>query len=597
MDSFDCVVVGAGLYGLAAAKQFRVTQPAKSLVVFDGQSSLGGTWADERLYPGLKSNNLLGTYEYPDFPMSSDSFHVKSGEHITGEAINAYLKAYAAHFGIADSIRLDTRVLSAEHQETPDGGWVLTISHTHSATNVSKVFAHRLIIATGLTSEPFIPHLEGQGRFEGRLFHGKYFQQNRDTLTAKTVTVFGASKFSWDTVYAYVTAGAKVNWIIRSEGHGPCWIAPAYVTPLKRWIEKLANTRFLTWFSPCIWGDADGYPGIRGFYHGTAFGRFIVDTFWKILGNDVLQLNNYDAHPNTAKLKPWLPAMFTGASFSIRNYDQDIFELVKSGKVDIHVGEISHLSPRRVHLVGGTELESEVFVANTGWEHTPPMKFLPEGIEKDLGIPYQPLTDDETPYGKLGFQADHEILQRFPRLKTPPVWNANFVPLTNGKGIVSSGENPPALTPYMLYHFLIPASVRFLRTRDVAFTGMISNFSNALTGHVAGLWISAHFSGKLTIDPAKSLDESVSDDGASLAKMQYETVLHNRWGRWRYPADWGNKNPTFIFDAVPYLDLLQRDLGLNPHRKKGWFAEMTEAYGAKDYAGMNQEWMDQNKYT
>lgn len=25
-------------------------------------------------------------------------------------------------------------------------------------------------------------------------------------------------------------------------GHGPAWIAPPFVTPLKKWIEKLAST-------------------------------------------------------------------------------------------------------------------------------------------------------------------------------------------------------------------------------------------------------------------------------------------------------------------------------------------------------------------
>lgn len=82
-----------GWYGLAAAKQFHSTHPNCSLAILDSQSSLGGTWAEGRLYPGLKSNNLLGTYEYPDFPMTSNDFDVKIGEHITGEAIHTYLKA------------------------------------------------------------------------------------------------------------------------------------------------------------------------------------------------------------------------------------------------------------------------------------------------------------------------------------------------------------------------------------------------------------------------------------------------------------------------------------------------------------------------
>ncbi|KAI0205199.1 hypothetical protein F4808DRAFT_448262 [Astrocystis sublimbata] len=596
MEDLDCVVVGAGWYGLAAASQFHVTQPRCSLAVFDSQSSLGGTWADERLYPGLKSNNLLGTYEYPGFPFSSDRFDVKPGQHMSGEAINTYLKAYAKQSGISDFIHLNTKVLTAEHQDTDNGGWVLTIATLHpSATK--KVFARRLILATGLTSEAFIPHFDGQEIFGGRVFHGKNFRQNSDTLkTAKAVTIFGATKFAWDAAYAYATAGVKVNWVIRSSGHGPCWIAPTHVTPLKKWIEKLANKRILTWFSPCIWGDADGYSKIRNFYHGTALGRLLVDNFWKVLGNDVITLNKYDSHPDTAKLKPWTEAMFTGSSFSILNYDQDIMELVKSDMIDIHVGEIDHLSPGKVHLADGTEFESDVFLVNTGWKHVPPIKLLPEVIEKELGIPHE-LTNDTSDEDLANQQdlmkrADEEIQTRFPRLSHQPVWNKDYKPLTEQKGISSEDKVTPCapLTPYMLYHFLVPPSPRFLRHRDIAFTGMVSNFSNAITAHLSGLWISAYFQGKLAINPAAAVDNEVA-----LRKLQYETVLLNRWGKWRYPTDWGHKNPNFIFDAVPYFDLLQHDLGLKTHRKKGWLKEMTEAYGPEDYQSVTEEWMSQNR--
>ena len=79
-----------------------------------------------------------------------------------------------------------------------------------------KLFTRRLSLATGRTSDPFLPHFAGQEDFGGRIFHGKQFLENRDTLqTAKAVTVFGASKSAWDAVYAYATAGVQVNWIIR----------------------------------------------------------------------------------------------------------------------------------------------------------------------------------------------------------------------------------------------------------------------------------------------------------------------------------------------------------------------------------------------
>lgn len=197
---------------MAAAKQYHCIRPNDGLAVFDSQSSLGGTWADERLHPGLKSNNLLGTYEYPDFPMESGRFKVQPGEHIPGDVVNAYLKAYAIEFGIHDYIRLGTRVTSAEHQ--PGGGWILTAIDAKGEE--CKVFSRRLIVATGLTSEPFIPHIKGQETFGGAIFHGKDFLQNRDTLeTAKSIAIVGGSKFSWDAVYSFAKAGVKVHWVIR----------------------------------------------------------------------------------------------------------------------------------------------------------------------------------------------------------------------------------------------------------------------------------------------------------------------------------------------------------------------------------------------
>ena len=147
--------------------------------------------------------------------MDTETFGVKTYEHIPGPVINKYLKAYADRFGIADLVRLQTKVLVADHQDDDQGGWILTLKHAEQQHEY-KLYARRLVLATGRYSDPFLPHFAGQETFGGRIFHGKQFSSNRDTLeTAKAVTVFGASKSAWDAVYAYAIAGVKVNWIIR----------------------------------------------------------------------------------------------------------------------------------------------------------------------------------------------------------------------------------------------------------------------------------------------------------------------------------------------------------------------------------------------
>lgn len=201
-----------GWYGLVAAKHYQCSQPNHSVAIFDSQSTIGGTWAEERLYPGLKTNNLFGTYQYPDFPMESGKFGAEPGRHIPGRAVHEYLKAYAAKFDLTHLIRLNTKVIVAEHQEI-DGGWTLTTQHKGEK---STICTRKLIVATGLTSEPNLATFAGQDTFEGRIFHGRDFPRNEDTIGSdKVATVYGSTKYAWDAVYAYATAGTEVHWIIR----------------------------------------------------------------------------------------------------------------------------------------------------------------------------------------------------------------------------------------------------------------------------------------------------------------------------------------------------------------------------------------------
>jgi hypothetical protein len=218
-------------------------------------------------------------------------------------------------------------------------------------------------------------------------------------------------------------------------------MAPPFVTPLKKLLENLTQTRFLTWLSPCIWADADGYSTVRSFFHGTAVGRFLVDTFWKILASDVISLNKYDEHPETAKLKPWTSPFFIASSLSILNYDTNFFDVVKDSKTRVHVADITSLDKKTVHLSNGKQLETDALVCCTGWKHTPPIKFLPEGL--DLGLPHRRSLSEPT---DLILRADNEILERFPRLKDQPKPNPKYKPLNDAETTAKHEQEP-----YRLY--------------------------------------------------------------------------------------------------------------------------------------------------
>lgn len=325
----------------------------------------------------------------------------------------------------------------------------------------------------------------------------------------------------------------------------------------------------------------------RNFYHGSAIGRAITNKFWGILGGDVLALNQYDAHPETAKLKPWSNPMFVASSLSILNYDTPFFDLVKSGKVKVHIADINGLSERKVHLSDGTVLETDALCCSTGWKHVPPIKFLPEGIAEELGIPHTP-SPTTFPSPELVEKIDKEILDRFPRLKDQPVQNKKMQPLLDNKGISTKDAINPStpLTPYTLYHFIAPPSEKFLATRDIAFMGILMNFTVSMIAHAQSIWVNAYFDDKI---PSLSNVTSAED----VDKFKHEAVLHSRFCKWRYPAGYGHKYPDFVFDAVPYLDLLLKDLGLNIYRKGGGMAaEATDPYGPEDYTTLVEEYKE-----
>lgn len=332
--------ISIGWFGLSAAKHYIQLHPNERTVVLESASTCGGTWGADRLYPGLKSNNMVGSYEYPDFPMSEEVYGVKPDTHIPAATMHRYLTDYAHHFGVFGRVQFNTTVNTVEPGS--DDGWTLTID---SGFGPSTLHTKRLVLATGLTSLPNMPSYTGQESFNGPVFHARDFHRKADTLTTcKRVVVVGGAKSAFDVSYAYVQAGVQVDLVIRPDGNGPVWLAPPFVTPFKRKMEELIHTRCLTWFSPSPWHDEDGYSAVRSFLHGTKLGNLIVNNFWSILSADIVDANGYEDHhhPALGSLKPWYSAFWTGSGVSIHNFHSSIFDLVKQGKIRVNTANITH---------------------------------------------------------------------------------------------------------------------------------------------------------------------------------------------------------------------------------------------------------------
>jgi cation diffusion facilitator CzcD-associated flavoprotein CzcO len=543
--------------------------------VLEAATTVGGTWAEHRLYPGVKTNNLYGTYEFSDFPMDESTFEVGPGQHISGTVLHKYLDAYARKFDLLSRTRFNSCVTTIEQKE--DSSWLLTVNVKRddaSGPCQYNLIARKLIIATGLTSEPRIPSFSGASSFQAPVVHSKNLPDYLKKLEeVKTVVVLGATKSGFDAVYEFASRNIHVHWVIRESGNGPVWILPPYVTRLKIQLEKLTQTRFITWLSPCIWGEADGYSTIRGYLHKTSIGRWFVDCYWRVMESYLLRLNRYDRCSETLKLKPWTKVFCTGTSQSILNYSTDFFELVRSGKVTVHISDITHLSQKTVHLADES-VKADALICATGWKHLPQIKFLPEGLEADLGLP--------SPHTRAEDQeslAEKEIFESFPSLRSlssPNSFRSRRTP-ADQRGLDATTRDTTH-QPLRLYRFMVPPA--FASQHNIGFAGMLMTINTMTSAEVQALWLCVYLSkglGGLSTLPLKDL--------------KWETMLHTQFCKLRYPQGFGHTFPDFLIDGLPYIDLLLRDLELPYRRKNGRLRELFEPYGPKDYKGLVEDWL------
>ncbi|KAF1962512.1 FAD/NAD(P)-binding domain-containing protein [Byssothecium circinans] len=564
METVDVVIVGAGIHGLAILKTYREVHPQSNIRVLDKGTCLGGVWAKDRLYPGLKTNNHFGTFEFSDHPMSTEGFSL-ADDHIPGEHVNDYLRSYAENFDLLRHIQFNTAVHTAVDEG--DLGWTLTVAKHNQGTNTSAIIkTGKLIVATGLTSEPFMPDLVGKETFDAPIYHTSEFAKAENGLGPyKKVVLMSGAKFSWDIACAYALAGIKVDWVIRESGHGPCWMTPNRLTPLKVIPELLLQTRLVTWLSPCIWGDADGFTLIRNFLHQHWFGRKIVDGFFDKMAHSVLEHNNYDSHPETAKLKPWDDVFYIGTNRGLLNYGTDFFELVRQGLIRVHIADITSLSNHTVHLSDGQTLEADVLICGTGWKDVPQFNFV---TERELGLP------GSVSYSAAEYvaRADAEILEKCPKLRNQPQ-PRNFKPMT-------TDAKETRREPYRLYRFMVPPA--FAQSRTLAFAGAYRSPATTIIAQAQALWLTAFFDHQL---PA--LRQSGAAD-----MVMYETVLHTQFGKWRFSRGFGARFPELWFECLPYVDLLLGDIGVANRRKDSWWGERFTPYFPKDYVGIVGEYLE-----
>src|SRR5512143_4068276 len=96
-ESFDVLIVGAGISGIGGAYHLSKQCAGTSFVALESQESFGGTWLTHR-YPGIRSDSDLYTFGYRFKPWTGAPI-------ASAEEILKYMDEVIAENGLAPHIR------------------------------------------------------------------------------------------------------------------------------------------------------------------------------------------------------------------------------------------------------------------------------------------------------------------------------------------------------------------------------------------------------------------------------------------------------------------------------------------------------------
>ena len=583
-NHYDIIIVGAGIHGLCAAHTFLSIQPTLSLLILDEKSTIGGVWAGQQLYPGLRANNLQGYYEFTDFPMLEaglEELGVGQRSTLRGEALCAYVQKYAEKFDLVRRVRLGWRVVRARNKDTDrTNGWGLEIIDVGKGASPEVIHCTKLIVATGQASRPLLPSIPGMQRaptnsFNKPIIHSSDLGNAGTSLIADAacehVTVLGGSKSAHDAVYMFATAGKRVSWIIRPRGRGAMPMAKpnTQIGPWAVWLEGLLMTRPLSWFGACPWSEGDGFAWVRGLLHRTRWGRWLVRSYFANMTSESVKQTGVLEREKTKVLAPSSSLMWSGTQASILNYDKDFYDVVNDARVDIVRENIVELKGGGEVVLDSRTITTDALVCATGYSYTPTFPLEPRDKQARWGIPVPVQSDDVFP--DLDEKADAQLFEQFPFLLSSRP---------------STSEPQPGNTPWRLWRFIAPPSqVCSGAERSLAFLCTITSYQTTIKAELTSLWAYAYLFDELEVQPTNE------------AEVFHEAALWSRYGKWRCPLGMQGKIADFLHDSMPYYDLMLRDLGLRSWRKR--FGVLGEVFGrwyeVKDYQGIVNEWIANQK--
>lgn len=343
LEHVDVAIIGAGISGIGAAWHLQANCPAKSYVILEGRSDIGGTW-DLFRYPGVRSDSDMHTLGYRFKPWTSEKAIAD------GPSIMSYLRETIAEYGIGPKIRFQHKVTEASWNSDA-GHWRLTITRGDTMS-VEQLTCGVLYMCSGYYSyeQGYTPEFEGSSSFRGSIIHPQKWPEDLD-YSGKRVVVIGSGATAMTLVPAMAMSAAHVTMLQRT---------PTYVVARPD-VDKVANAlrRFLpasVAYAITRWKNTTMQQLV---YKKTRtkpdyVKSKLLDGVREHLGPDF----DIDTH-FTPDYNPWDQRLCLVPN-------GDLFTAITSGKASVVTGNIECFDETSVRLQSGEHLDADIIVTATG---------------------------------------------------------------------------------------------------------------------------------------------------------------------------------------------------------------------------------------
>ncbi|KAJ7134814.1 FAD/NAD-P-binding domain-containing protein [Mycena epipterygia] len=533
-------IIGSGPAGLITAHTL-LQDGFSHVQILTRDSTPGGVWAAERVYPNLQINNVHGEYRFStmEIPPPADA-----GGRLTGHDLCMYMQAFSDKF-LKDVFRFDTEVINIRRDEATSV-WFITVEDKRNASREILEFS-RVVLCTGGCSAPKIPEslapaAAERAGFRGPVIHSKNFATQLDTIlatSAANIVIVGGGKSAQDMAAYLANEGRKVTVVFE--------VADAFLASPKPLPGFIRKSRFLSIMS----ANVVLCSRLERFLHNTWLGGKITQSFWSALSESSLLALS------VAKGSPLhnVRSLFWSINVNDEGVPQQnkFHALVNAGKIEV-------ISPARVQGFGpdgnsvllgdGQKIKTDLVLLATGYSSSWDDIFDGKTISPS-GMYYSPSN-----------QIDYYSLANPPGgLPETEQWTSS------------------------IYNGIVPA--KNIARRDFAINGAVFTTNVGYTWEVVAHWLSSYFLGD-NMDIPKTPEEAYqhTERNTEWIRKRFPDVLMRRVP----PVNESYRGVIAFWTWPQYTDQLLEEMGLRSMRSGGnWFTWPFKVIDLKEIATLAEE--------